>query len=165
MRHVAREDEEVELVEPGADVDSPVLPFADRVVDALLAVEEPERKHLVDPAVVCEEVAAASGCRAVDLAVRVREERGDGRVVSGDLRRPWIAEVAEVEPVRVEVRIDALLREERAGRERRGEKDAVFHRLPSFFGSYATSPMENGQRRATLPTDSFSSFSSIAPTK
>ena len=50
------------------------------------------------------------------------EKGRDGRRVRGDLRGTGVAEVAEVEPLRVEMRVDALLREELRGGKRQDGK-------------------------------------------
>ena len=158
LRHVAREAQRSDFAQTRSDVDDAVRSLHERVVHALGGREDSKREHLVDARVPCEEMGG--------LSRRGAGEKGrDGRRVRGDFRGAGVAEVAEVEPLRVEMRIDALLREELRGGKRQDCDDMKFHHLPSFEGSYATRAMENGQRRETFPTTAFSSFSSTAPTK
>ena len=165
LRHVAREAQRSDLAQTRSDVDDAARSFHERVVHALGGREDSEREHLVDARVPCEEMGRLSRRGAVHASVGVGEKGRDGRRVRGDFRGAGVAEVAEVEPLRVEMRIDALLREELRGGKHQNCDDMTFHHLPSFEGSYATRAMENGQRRETFPTTAFSSFSSTAPTK
>ena len=105
------------------------------MVHALGGREDSKREHLVDARVPCEEMGGLSRRGAIHASVRVGEKGRDGRRVRGDFRGAGVAEVAEVEPLRVEMRIDALLREELRGGKRQDCEDMKFHHLTSFEGS------------------------------
>ena len=115
LRHVAREVQGADLAQTRSDVDDAVRSLHERVVHALGGREGSEREHLVDECVPCEEMGRLPRRGAVHAPVGVGEKGRDGGRVRGDLRGPGVAEIAEVEPLRVEMRIDALLREELHG--------------------------------------------------
>ena len=91
-------------------------PSSSAVVDALRLRDPAERADLVDEAVVEEEVRLRPPAgRAVDEPVRVGQQGRDPAVVGRDQVLRRVAEVAVVEPVRVEVRVDPLLAEGGSG--------------------------------------------------
>ena len=122
LRHVAREAQRSDFAQTRSDVDDAVRSLHERVVHALGGREDSKREHLVDARVPCEEMRGLSRRGAVHAPVGVGEKGRDGRRVRGDFRGAGVAEVAEVEPLRVKVRIDALLREDLPGGKRQDGK-------------------------------------------